>query len=48
MVEEVEHVVNNMDLPISLFKRNDNYWYCDNPRTIEAKEFIHHRHELDR
>lgn len=48
MVEEVEYVVNNMDLPISLFKRNDKYWSHDNARTIEAKDYIHHRHELDR
>lgn len=30
----------NVDLPLSLFKRNDNYWSIDNPKTKEAKEYL--------
>ena len=41
-------MINNIDLPISLFKRNDKYWYPDNPKTLEAKQFVHHRNEVDR
>ena len=41
-------MINNIDLPISLFKRTDKYWYQDNPKTIEAKNYVHERIKEDR
>jgi hypothetical protein len=37
IIQEVEEVLRNIDLPVSLYKRQDNYWYHDNPRTIQVK-----------
>lgn len=48
MIAEVEHVMKNVDLPLSLFKRNDHYWYHDNPKTIEAKNYVYQRIKEDR
>jgi hypothetical protein len=37
IVQEVEQILNNIDLPLSLFKRNDNYWSPDNAKTLQVK-----------
>jgi hypothetical protein len=46
-VREVEYVLSHVDLPLSLFKRNDNYWSIDNAKTKEAKEYLKKMHEQD-
>jgi hypothetical protein len=38
----------NLDLPLSLFKRQDNYWSQDNSKTIQVKEYIKELHDRDR
>jgi hypothetical protein len=40
-------VLANVDLPLSLFKRNDKYWSIDNPKTLEAKEYLRKLKEQD-
>ncbi len=35
-------------MPLSLFKRNDNYWSQDNPKTVQVKEYIKQLHDEDR
>ena len=48
IVDEVEEVLRNIDLPISLFKRQDHYWSQDNSKTIQVKEYIKELHDKDR
>jgi hypothetical protein len=45
---EVNHVLNNVDLPLSLFKRNDNYWSIDNAKTKQVNEYLKQLHEKDK
>jgi ATP-dependent HslUV protease subunit HslV len=47
IVREVEYVLSHVDLPLSLFKRNDNYWSIDNAKTKEAKEYLKKMREQD-
>lgn len=46
--QEVEEVMRNLDLPLSLFKRQDHYWSQDNAKTIQVKEYIKELHDRDR
>lgn len=41
-------MLSHLDLPISLFKRQDNYWSHDNPKTQQVKQYIKQLHEEDR
>lgn len=41
-------MLRNVDLPLSLFKRDDNYWSHNNPKTQQVKEYIKQLHEQDR
>lgn len=48
IIDEVEEVLRNIDLPLSLFKRQDQYWSQDNPKTVQVKEYIKELHDKDR
>lgn len=41
-------MLRNVDLPLSLFKRQDQYWSHDNPKTVQVKEYIKDLHDKDR
>ena len=41
-------MLRNIDLPLSLFKRQDQYWSQDNPKTVQVKEYIKELHDKDR
>ena len=30
----------DIDLPISLYNKNDRYWDANNPKTIRAKNYV--------
>ncbi len=47
-MQEVEDILNNIDLPLSLFKRNDHYWSQDNAKTKQVKEYLKQLHDEDR
>jgi hypothetical protein len=48
IVDEVEEVMRNLDLPLSLFKRQDHYWSQDNAKTVQVREYIKELHDRDR
>lgn len=38
----------NLDLPLSLFKRQDHYWSQDNAKTVQVREYMKELHDRDR